>query len=504
MLQKICVANAVNLTLRGWAAPTVLILFFFLLSLAPAEAIENFNIRIGVAQNQSSGKLLGNGLTLRGAKGGTANVKHGATVTAAGASVKVGGKTLALPVKVTAQSGLGWGQIKYRGTLTLVRAGSKFTVVNEVDLENYLRGILKLEMNPEWHQEALRAQAILARTYAARNRGRFAAKGFDLCATDQSQVYRGINGEDPRTDRAVADTRGQILTHGGKPASIFYHSDSGGATADVSQVWGGAIPYLQCRPEIVEYQSPNSQWHVVIPPADLGRILGKMGHNVGTVRNAEVVQRDAAGRAVALRFTGDRGTANVKSHAFRMAAGSKVIRSTNFSIGGPHTRLSVVAGAVSGSPVAQPKVVATPPTTTVKLVENLDDFPRTSDPLVEMTKRDVFTRDELYDMIMNPEKRDEYLQIGLERLRASRTTIQPDAAPAQATRPAPTPVPAGTPSTTTRVIPAPATSAPFLFVGTGWGHGVGLSQWGAKTMADRGMKCAEILAHYFPGTTIAQ
>ena len=488
--------------MRVWAAPTVLILFFFLLLTVSAEAIENFSIKIGVAQNQSSGKLLGNGLTLRGAKGTTASVQNGATVTAAGASVKVGGKTLALPVKVTAQSGLGWGQIKYRGGLTLIRAGSKFTVVNEVDVESYLRGILKIEMNPEWHQEALRAQAILARTYAARNRGRFAAKGFDLCATDQSQVYRGINGEDPRTDKAIMDTKGQILTHGGKPASIFYHSDSGGATADVSQVWGGAIPYLQCKPEVVEYQSPNSQWHAVIPPAELARILGKMGHNVGTVRNAEVAQRDAAGRAVSLRFTGDRGTATVKSHTFRMAAGSKVIRSTNFSIGGPHTRLSATSAA---APVEAPKAETAPaPAATVKLVENLDDFPQTSDPLVEMTKRDVFTRDELYDMIMNPEKRDDYLQIGLERLRAGRATIRLEAAPVQPARPAPTPNPAAVASTSTRVIPAPATSSPFLFVGTGWGHGVGLSQWGAKAMADRGMKCAEILAHYFPGTAIAQ
>ena len=488
----------------GGRSPAVLILslFLFLLLATAADAVQNFNIRIGVAENQTSGKLLGTGLTLRDAKGATLSVGNGAAVSAAGSAVRVGNKTLALPVKVTAKSGLGWAQTRYRGTLTLIRAGSKFTVVNEVDLENYLRGILKIEMNPEWHQEALKAQAILARTYAVRNRGRFAARGFDLCATQNSQIYRGVNGEDPRTDKAIADTKGQILTYGGKPASIFYHSDSGGATANVSHVWGGSIPYLQGKPEVVEYQSPYSQWHAVVSPADVARILGKIGHNVGAVKNVEVVQRDAAGRAVTLRFTGDRGAVNATAHAFRMAAGSSVLRSTNFSIGEPHLRPGRTAEAVPAKPVEPPK--AEQPAAAVKPIESLDDFGRNTDPLIEMTKRDVFTKDELYDMIMNPDKRGDYLQLGLERLRAANATIQQEVQPVLPTKPAPSVQTPAQGAPVVVALPANVPQGQFLFVGAGWGHGVGMSQWGAKAMADRGSKCADILLHYFPGTSIAQ
>jgi stage II sporulation protein D len=115
-----------------------------------------------------------------------------------------------------------------------------------------------------------------------------------------------------------------------------------------------------------------------------------------------------------------------------------------------------------------------------------------TDPLVEMTKGEVFTKDEMFDMLMNPDKREYYLKLGLERLSG-----RPGGAPAQPV-PEPVPLPKPVPA------PAPAASGAFTFAGKGWGHGVGLSQWGAKAMADQGAKCADILSHYFPGTKIAR
>jgi stage II sporulation protein D len=125
-------------------------------------------------------------------------------------------------------------------------------------------------------------------------------------------------------------------------------------------------------------------------------------------------------------------------------------------------------------------------------VPSLEEIAMTKDPLLEMTKAGIFTRDELYDMLINQDKRDAYLEIGMSRMGesvpakqpAQETTTQPKAAqkqPKKASRP-----------------------SAFVFNGRGWGHGVGLSQWGAKAMADQGMKCEEILGYYFPGTTIAR
>lgn len=481
------------------AVPAVFILFFMLVFVSSACAVQNVALKIGVAQGVKSGKLLGKGLVLKTAKGNKISAANGATVTMSGKHIKVGGKTIALPVTVTAKSGLGWDNTRFRGSLRLIASGSGFTVVNDIDLENYLRGVLKIEMNPAWHQEALKAQAILARTYAIANRGKFASKGFDLCNTNVSQIYRGINGEDPLTDKAVTATKGQILAYGGKPASIFYHSDSGGATANSAHVWGGTIPYLKSVPEKAQSESPYANWQVSMTPEKIAQVMSKMGKNVGAVRSMAVSQRDANGRAVKLRVKGSGGTAEVTAHAFRMAAGGEVLRSTNFTIGNPGSRpaaaASVPAPVIPVVPTERKKV------TLPMTIRGIEDFPPGSDPLIEMTNLDVFSKDEIYDMLFNPQKREMYLRTGLERLAGKILEVEADVPEPEPTVTAPAPTP--TPQVLTGAADAEV-SGTVVFYGRGWGHGVGLSQWGAKAMADRGFKCEQILAHYFPGTKIAK
>jgi stage II sporulation protein D len=331
-----------------------------------------------------------------------------------------------------------------------------------------------MEMSADWPFEALKAQAILARTWAVRNRGRSASRGYDFDASENSQVYRGLNAETPRTDRAISDTKGAILTWEGKPAEIFYHSDSGGATADASHVWGGNVPYLKVRPEIVSYASPNATWQLSLSAGQISSLLQKMGKSVGSVTSFEVSQRDSAGRAIMLRIAGDRGTAEVKAHSFRMAAGSRVVRSTNFTV-------SANGAAPADAPQAdnpQPAAVQTTPAPTA--------FAKGADPLVEMIKSDVFTTAELLDILKNPSKKQEYIAIGYERLAGG--------------------APQKTEETPKQETPKPrvAAEAHFVLSGKGWGHGVGMSQWGAKAMAEQGMNFQEILSHYFPGTKIGR
>ncbi|MDR1915760.1 MAG: SpoIID/LytB domain-containing protein [Synergistaceae bacterium] len=449
---------------------------------ARAEAVQNFNIKIGIADGVKSGKISGKGLVLTDAKGTKVSLGDGSVIAVSGNGISAAKKNLTLPVRVSAKGGLGWENVRYRGSLSLVRGGGGFTVVNELDLESYLRGILKMEMNPEWPFEALKAQAILARTYAAKNRGRFAARGYDLDATENSQVYRGVNAEDPRTDRAVAETKGMVLTWSGATADIFYHSDSGGSTADVSHVWGGTIPYLKTRAEPVNYTSPYSTWQATVSAAQISSIMSNMGKNVGRVSSVEVAQRDSAGRAIALRVTGDLGSSVIKAHAFRMAAGSSVIRSTNFNISGASGTSPAAAANLSPAP--------TKPANASQVAANLVSFSGNIDPLIEMTKGNVFTNAEMLDMLMNPDKREEYLKIGFQRI-SGKQTPQP-AQPPQPKEDKPYPQIKTT------------SNGSFVFSGKGWGHGVGLSQWGAKAMAENGSRCEDILAHYFPGTKIGR
>jgi stage II sporulation protein D len=471
----------------------VLVIALLLSMQGVAIAVEDFTIKIGVGIGASSGNLTGRGIMLRDAKGAKGSAADGAKVTSDGAGLDVGGKKYALPLEIKASSGLGWSGTRYRGSLRVIAspgAPGKFTVINEVRLEDYLRGILKIEMNPEWHPEALKAQAILARTYAVKNRGRFARQGFDLDNTQNTQIYRGMNAEDPRTDAAVQATRGQVLVWNGKPAEIFYHSDSGGATADISHVWGSNVPYLKPKAEKIAYVSPYSSWQTSLSSAQVEAAMGKIGKPVGRAAAMEVTAKDSNGRAVTLRVRGTSGTADVSAHAFRMAVGSSVLRSTNFEISGAG------AGIAAGTApqITPPSAQSPAPAQAAPKVQTLAEIASQKDPLLELTKVNIFTKDELIDMLMNPGKRDSYLKIGLERAAGalSQAKPEPDAPKPQATPPSPVPVPSG------------ASSGAFTFSGKGWGHGVGMSQWGAKAMADSGIKCAEILQHYFPGTKIGK
>ncbi len=132
-----------------------------------------------------------------------------------------------------------------------------FTVVNNVPIETYLRGVVPHEIGPGAPYEAIRAQAILARTYALQNRHRFAPDNYELCADTQCQVYRGLSETIPEADRAIASTAGQVLTYDGQLVDAVYSSTSGGVTADFTHIWDGdPRPYLQSRPDTLLQNPP--------------------------------------------------------------------------------------------------------------------------------------------------------------------------------------------------------------------------------------------------------
>ncbi len=220
----------------------------------------------------------------------------------------------------------------YRGVVELRRTEGGLTVINELDLESYLYGVLKMEINPAWPAEAVKAQAVAARTLAVASLGRFAREGYDVRDTTDSQVYGGVTFEDPRATAAVDATRGVLLLYGGQPILAVYHADSGGRTEASENVWGRAYPYLRSVDDPYVAGSPYERWTLSLPLARLEEAVRAGGLPVRGLRSVEVAEASESGRALRVRLSGDEGTWELSGHRMRLLLGPDVLRSTLFTV----------------------------------------------------------------------------------------------------------------------------------------------------------------------------
>lgn len=133
----------------------------------------------------------------------------------------------------------------YRGTIHVINIDGNLTVINDVDIESYVKGVTPAEMPSTWNIEALKAQAIAVRSYAIANLGKHASCGFDLLDTTQDQVYNGVLAETQNATKAVEETTGLVLTYNNKIISTMYSASAGGQTKSALEAWGNDIPYLQ-------------------------------------------------------------------------------------------------------------------------------------------------------------------------------------------------------------------------------------------------------------------
>ena len=160
-------------------------------------------------------------------------------------------KQLAAPLYVKpSENGLIWIQNRwYRGEVQLIPTPRGIAAVNIVELEEYLPSVVGKEMSASWPLEALKAQAVAARTYALykQNTSRSRRSYYDLVNTTQDQVYQGVQAESAKTIAAVQSTQGVVMTHSGRVIFAAYHACSGGKTKNSEQVWGGYLPYLRSR-----------------------------------------------------------------------------------------------------------------------------------------------------------------------------------------------------------------------------------------------------------------
>lgn len=221
--------------------------------------------------------------------------------------------------------------ILYRGHMEVHPGPAGLLVlVNILPLEQYLYGVVPAEMPASWPMEALKAQAVACRTFALSRLNTPARPGvFDLWSTTTDQVYGGLSRETARTNQAVDETRGQILTHNGNPILASYHSSSGGHTESSHIVWGGNRTYLRGVPDFDE-ESPHRQWSVTWTPEGLGAQFQQAGHVVGAVTALHPAgTRGVSGRWTHYYVVGQLRTLRFTANQVRTILG---LHSTNFEV----------------------------------------------------------------------------------------------------------------------------------------------------------------------------
>ncbi|MBR2407650.1 MAG: SpoIID/LytB domain-containing protein [Lachnospiraceae bacterium] len=334
------------------------------------------------------------------------------------------------------------GTNRYRGRIEIGRYGGKATVtaVNVVLLEEYLYGVVPCEMPASWQMEALKAQAVCARSYALMKAGYHAEtdirRGFRMVDTVQSQVYGGISREHIRSNAAVDATKGKTLCYENRTVAGYYFAASGGHTENVEDVWGVTIPYLQGVPDTYEINPSVKPWEVTIKTEELERLLQAEEKSVGDITKVLQEVTTSSGRVYSLRIIGRLGNVGLPTDALRNVL--------DFS----GTKFRVL------EPGTVPDKVTVQGASGTKETAIHDCYVISGDGQVQSAEGLT----------------DQYVVLSEDNL-----TNYPRYAPE---------------------------AGEYLFAGMGSGHGVGMSQSGANGMAGKGYTYTEILEHYFTGISV--
>ena len=317
--------------------------------------------------------------------------------------------------------------------------GGNMNVINVVNIEDYVKGSVPWEIGSDKPLEAIKAQAVCARTYAVMQT-RHRSQGFDVCPTVDCQVYQGVAASNEISDRAVDETAGIYMYYDGKPAEAFYYSSNGGASEDAKNVWNEEVGYLRGKADPYEaYVAPRISkynWSTTYTKSELSERLRTRGIDIGTVSRVYVSEFTPNGNVYSLTFVGSRGTKTVYRETCRTLLN---LRSQRFRVGdadddtyyinGTENSVSGIRGVYTVSGAGEVSLYGGAPSETWVV---------TSGGVAK-----------------------------LEREPAGQTQ-----------------------------------SDTFTFSGSGWGHNVGMSQWGATAMAELGYDFRAILEFYYTGVVI--
>jgi len=227
------------------------------------------------------------------------------------------------------------GERRFSGNLVFQANPDKtVTVIDELGIEDYLRGVLPKEMSPDWPMEALKAQAVVSRTFALNNLGKYSASGYDLSDDAHSQMYSGLTVQSVRVDKAVRATRGQVLSYRGERIPAYFHSCCGGHTTDPAAVWGGAnktprplrgVADRSCR------DSPHFRWRAYFRLSDILRVLQKRGWNAARLEDMRPGRRSGSGWLSDLRIKVDGAWKRIGANTLRLWLGPQQLKSAKIT-----------------------------------------------------------------------------------------------------------------------------------------------------------------------------
>ena len=391
------------------------------------------------------------------------------------------------PVPAPGTEGSVWLQKRrYRGTLWIRPQGEALQAVNWVGLETYLASVVGSEMPASWPLEALRAQAVAARTYALRALRPSSGRAYDLKSTVASQMYLGVEAETASTQAAVAGTRGLVLTYGDGLIEAVFHSSAGGLTENSGELWAQQLPYLVSVADF-DKESPVRDWRL-----PLGDELVRKGFpEIGSLERIEVLSSSSSGRVRQARVVGSAGSLVVTGAELRSRLGLK------------STLVQFVREPINPEPINREPINAPLATDLVGTAPGQLAAPGPGAPMGSTPGLSAF-------LAAAPQ--------GAGGAGAAPSAWARPAAPSLAT-------PAGKGAAPVASLDGPGSPGPtglllvppppppwaalaanprlqWVAIGRGFGHGIGMSQWGALAMARRGDGFEQILQHYYRGTQL--
>lgn len=296
-----------------------------------ARTVFSQTIRVAIVKNAPSVVLDGNGLLARRENGDAVPLVPPVTIRPADGALTIDGTVFQRLSFAGAGRVLVNGK-PYRGMVEVAPSDKGILIVNELPLEEYLVGLINCEVSSSWPMEAVKAQAVIARTYALHRKKLRANAPYHLESSVLDQVYNGSQIEDSRASRAVAETSGQVLTYGGEIIQAFYHSNCGGRTEASQNVWGLALPYL--KGVTCEYclASPSSIWSLDLSLKEIGEKLRAAGLRVGDVSDIRPGPVNDRGRLKNVAVISSGGSLTLTGDQFRKGMGYGLIKSTNFVV----------------------------------------------------------------------------------------------------------------------------------------------------------------------------
>ena len=303
-----------------------------LLVAVSSAAIRSESIRVAIIKGADEITIDAEGLLAADEKGNPVplnapfSLRRGSSSTfyAAGRGLKR--LTVSAPAKISINGK------SYRGLLDFYPTEKGVLVVNELPVEEYLVGLINCEISSLWPVEAVKAQAVIARSYAIYQKDARRGARYHLESSVMDQVYNGADIEDSRAARAVEETAGEVLTYSGGVIQAFYHSNCGGHTEASLNVWGAELPYLQgveCRYCL---SASSARWELKLPLKKIESFLKAAGYQASALSSIKAGVTNRNGRLQDLTISTSKGDFAISAVNFRKAVGYSVIKSTNFSV----------------------------------------------------------------------------------------------------------------------------------------------------------------------------